>query len=409
MKNFVKKLLILAAAAGMAGSTAFASEPEESLTVWCWDPDVNFQALGEAAEWYSQLHPELDFQMEATEVSGEEIREALKQAAEEESTEALPDLLLVKNDGFQKYLEEAPGIFGDLTDSGIVFQEFRREAVSLASLDGRNYGGPFDLEVNAAFYRTDLLEEAGYTMEDVTDLTWGEYQRLGEAILAETGTPLMSWVKGDPGLVLLMVQSAGGSLFDEEGNLFLEGNEVFQKAQETYENLVKAGVIKELEAWDEYDLYVQDLQNGAVMGGICPSGILASLAAGEEEEGKWGITNLPALEEAEASGSYGTGGGTAWAVVSGENEEAAARFLAETFGSSLELYEDLVPLTGAVFAYEPVLESGVYQEAHALLAEGESLSELLEYERRAPRLEPGLDAWEAEAAVKDALEASGQS
>ena len=112
----------------------------------------------------------------------------LKQAAEEESTEALPDLLLVKNDGFQKYLEEAPGIFGDLTDSGIVFQEFRREAVSLASLDGRNYGVPFDLEVNAAFYRTDLLEEAGYTMEDVTDLTWGEYQRLGEAILAETGT-----------------------------------------------------------------------------------------------------------------------------------------------------------------------------------------------------------------------------
>ena len=408
MKNFVKKLLILAAAAGMAGSTAFASEPEESLTVWCWNPDVNFQALGEAAEWYSQLHPELDFKMEATEVSWEEIREALKQAAEEESTEALPDLLLVKNDGFQKYLEEAPGIFGDLTDSGIVFQEFRREAVSLASLDGRNYGVPFDLEVNAAFYRTDLLEEAGYTMEDVTDLTWGEYQRLGEAILAETGTPLMSWVKGDPGLVLLMVQSAGGSLFDEEGNLFLEGNEVFQKAQETYENLVKAGVIKELEAWDEYDLYVQDLQNGAVMGGICPSGILASLAAGEEEEGKWGITNLPALEE-EASGSYGTGGGTAWAVVSGGNEEAAARFLAETFGSSLELYEDLVPLTGAVFAYEPVLESGVYQEAHALLAEGESLSELLEYERRAPRLEPGLDAWEAEAAVKDALEASGQS
>ena len=188
MKNFVKKLLILAAAAGMAGSTAFASEPEESLTVWCWDPDVNFQALGEAAEWYSQLHPELDFKMEATEVSWEEIREALKQAAEEESTEALPDLLLVKNDGFQKYLEEAPGIFGDLTDSGIVFQEFRREAVSLASLDGRNYGVPFDLEVNAAFYRTDLLEEAGYTMEDVTDLTWGEYQRLGEAILAETGT-----------------------------------------------------------------------------------------------------------------------------------------------------------------------------------------------------------------------------
>ena len=44
------------------------------------------------------------------------------------------------------------------------------------------YGIPFDSGVAAVFYRTDYIEEAGYTAEDMQDLTWDKYIEIGQAV-----------------------------------------------------------------------------------------------------------------------------------------------------------------------------------------------------------------------------------
>lgn len=400
MKRITWKILILAIAAGSVCPAVMAQE-EERLNVWCWNPDVNFQALGQAAELYGETHPE--FQMETVEVSWNEIREALDQAAKTGETDGLPDLLLMQNYGIQKYLTEAPELFTDLTDSGILFSDFEQGAVEFSTSQEKNYGVPFEQGGMIACYRTDLLEELGYTAQDFTDITWGELQAIGERILAENGTPLLSWVKGDPGLILAMVQSAGGSLFDEKGNLNLADNDVLKEAVRTYVSLVDSGVLREIEAWDEYDLYVEELIQGNVLGCVNASGILASFGQAEEQEGKWSVTNLPALENVEGAGNYAGNGGTSWMVIEDGDTVTAVDFLASNFGGSQELYGTLIPLTAVAAAYEPAVQSGVYEETLAVSSDETALSKILEYSEKSLEIEKTAETGTAYYEGADAL------
>ena len=312
MKRITWKILILAIAAGSVCPAVMAQE-EERLNVWCWNPDVNFQALGQAAELYGETHPE--FQMETVEVSWNEIREALDQAAKDRRNGWAAGSAADAELWDSKVFDRSPGTFTDLTDSGILFSDFEQGAVEFSTSQEKNYGVPFEQGGMIACYRTDLLEELGYTAQDFTDITWGELQAIGERILEENGTPLLSWVKGDPGLILAMVQSAGGSLFDEKGNLNLADNDVLKEAVRTYVSLVDSGVLREIEAWDEYDLYVDRAYPGKCAW-LCKcfgdSGFLwAGRRTGREVE----RYQSSALENVEGAENYAGNGGTSWMVI----------------------------------------------------------------------------------------------
>ena len=45
--------------------------------------------------------------------------------------------------------------------------DFASYKTGVNQVDGKMYGIPFDSGVAAVFYRTDLIEEAGYTAEDM--------------------------------------------------------------------------------------------------------------------------------------------------------------------------------------------------------------------------------------------------
>lgn len=42
---------------------------------------------------------------------------------------------------------------------------------------------PFDNGAAIACYRTDILQEAGMTLEDFTDITWDEWVEKGKVVL----------------------------------------------------------------------------------------------------------------------------------------------------------------------------------------------------------------------------------
>ena len=69
----------------------------------------------------------------------------------------------MQDNSFQKYATNYPDIFTDLTDSGIDFSEFSSAKVAYSTLDGKNYGIPFDNGAVIECLRTDMLEEAGFT------------------------------------------------------------------------------------------------------------------------------------------------------------------------------------------------------------------------------------------------------
>ena len=61
-------------------------------------------------------------------------------------------------------------------------EDFAEYKLAPTSVDGKNYGLPFDTGVTGLFVRTDYLEEAGYTVDDLTDIDWNQYIEIGKVL-----------------------------------------------------------------------------------------------------------------------------------------------------------------------------------------------------------------------------------
>ena len=184
-------------------------EGDNALTVWCWDPAFNLYAMEQAAEVYKKDHP--DFVLNIVETPWADIQTKLTTAATSGNLDTLPDIFLMQDNAFQKNVISFPDAFADITNSGIAFDQFGSAKVAYSVVDGKNYGVPFDNGAVVACYRTDILEQAGYTIDDFTDITWSDYIKQGKEVLAKTGKPLIAMQAGESDLLMMMLQSAGAS------------------------------------------------------------------------------------------------------------------------------------------------------------------------------------------------------
>lgn len=200
------------------------AEGGETLTVWCWDPTFNIYAMETAAKYYQQDHP--DVNIEVVETAWDDLQPLITNAAATGELSGLPDILLMQDNAFQKNAISYPDVFVDLTDSGIDFSQFAAGKLGYSTVGGRNMGVPFDNGAVIACYRTDILEQAGYTIDDLTDITWSRFEEISSDVQAKTGYYLLSTQSGECDLVMMMMQSAGASLFDDNGAADIADNEV---------------------------------------------------------------------------------------------------------------------------------------------------------------------------------------
>ena len=233
-----------------AGSDAAVSEGGKTLTVWCWDPAFNIFSMKEAAKVYQKDHP--DVTVDVIETPWEDIQTKLTTAATSNALDTLPDIMLVQDNAFQKNVMTFPDAFTDLTNSGVDFSQFAAGKTAYSVVDGKNYGVPFDNGAVIACYRTDILEEAGFTIDDFTDITFDQYIENGKKVLEKTGKPLISMQAGECDLIMMMMQSAGASLFNEDGTANIQDNATLKIVMETYKEMKDSGVLIEVNSWDEY-------------------------------------------------------------------------------------------------------------------------------------------------------------
>ena len=73
---------------------------KNTLTVWCWDPAFNMNAMEKAAEVYKKEHP--DFELEIIETQSDELQTKVETAVLSATTENLPDIILMQDRLFQK-------------------------------------------------------------------------------------------------------------------------------------------------------------------------------------------------------------------------------------------------------------------------------------------------------------------
>lgn len=381
-----------------ADNAVAATDDENTLTVWCWDPNFNIYAINKAAEIYAKDHE--GFNVKVTEIQSDDIETKLTTAMSAGDLSTLPDIFLMQDNSFQKYAANYPDIFVDLTDKGIDYTQFSEAKVAYSTLDGKNYGVPFDNGAAISCYRTDMLEQAGYTVDDFTDITWDDFMEKAKVVKEKTGQPLLTQQAGSTDIIMMMIQSVGASCFTEDGKANIVDNEAVKKAVEIYSQMVKDGTLLEVTDWDQY---VASINNGTVAGVINGCWIMATVTAQEDQSGKWAVTNMPKMDGVGEASNYSNNGGSSWAVTSNcKKPDVAVDFLKSTFGGSTELYDDLIA-KGALATWAPAGDSDVYNQEVPFFSNDKVYAKIVDFATKTPSNVTGPFYYDARDAIGVAL------
>lgn len=377
-----------------------AEKSEEELSVWCWDPAFNIYAAQQAEAFYQKEHP--NFKLNIIETPWPDVQTKVIATATSGDYDSLPDILLMQDNAFQKNAISYPDLFVDVEDSGIKFDDFAKAKVEYSTVDGKHYGVPFDNGAVVAAYRTDVLKEAGFTVDDFKDIDWDEYIEKGKVVLEKTGKPLLSCLSGEVDVVMMMIQSAGGSLFDKDGKPAIVDNKIVKNVVETYVKMKKAGVLVEVNDWDQY---VGSMTSGEVAGTVNGCWILGSIQSAEDQSGKWAITNMPKLVGIDKATNYSNNGGCSWTVTTNcKNKELAFDFLKNTFGNNVEFYEAILPKSGALSTYLPAGDSKVYGEPQEFFGGQAIYKDITDFAQKVPSNNTGVYYYEGRDAIATAVQ-----
>lgn len=399
-----KKVLACVLASAMVmglGVTAFAEEGgDQKITVWAWDETFNIKAANEAAEIYKAEHP--DVEIEVVTMAQDDIVAKLNTSLSSQSYDGLPDVVLIEDYKIQGYLTSYPDEFADFSDV-LNPEDFAAYKTGVNVVDGKFYGVPFDSGVAATFYRKDMIEEAGYTEEDMQDLTWDKYIEIGQAVKEKCGVDMCTLDPSDLGQIRIMMQSAGSWYTDADGNVSFTDNQALKDAITTYKKLVDAGITKQTADWDQF---VGAFNNGEVASVVSGCWVASSIKAAEDQSGKWAVAPVPRMSENENSINASSIGGGAWYVLQNVgNADLAKDFVATTFGSNVDLMNQLVSDISLVSTLNAAAEAPNVSEGVEYFGGQTVNKDFAEWTAEVPTVNYGMHTYALEDIMSEAVQA----
>ena len=342
---------------GGEGGGSGSSEGGHKLTVYAWDPAFNIPAIQAAADDYKE-NVDSEFELEILEqASSEDVETAITTAGSSGDYSNLPDIVLFQDHYIQRYVADYPDAWTPLGDVDINWDDFAAEKLDYSTIDGEHYGVPVDNGTVVAAYRTDLLEQAGYTIDDLTGCTWDKFIEIGKAVYEKTGKALLCMNSDGNDLPYIMMQAEGVSQF-KDGKPYITENETLVTIVEKLVEMAKENVLLMPNSWSDYtDKAIQGDQVAGVMNG---NWIIPTIEKVEANSGKWAITSMPTLEGGEG---YASNGGSSLYITSNcQNVDLAKDFLSYTFGGSTTTYDNALKKGGVISTYAPAGETEVYNE-----------------------------------------------
>ena len=345
------------AGCGSSTSSSSSSSDSHTLSVTAWDTSFNIPALEAAADDYRE-NVDPDFVLELNEVSGAgDVENMITLAASAGDYSTLTDIVLFQDHYFHNYATNYPDAWISIDDIDVDWSDFQEEKVEYTLVDGVHYGMPMDSGTVIAAYRIDLLEEAGYTIDDLTGCSWDEFIVIGEAVWEATGKYLVS-ANGESGdFVYMLLQAEGESQF-KDGVPYVTENETLIEIIELILEMQEKNVLYLTNDWTGYT--DESIVGDRVAGVMNGNWIIPTIELVEENSGKWMITSLPTLDGGEG---YATNGGSALYITANcGNVDLAKDFLAYTFGGSQQTYDNALLNGGVVTTCLSAGESEVYNE-----------------------------------------------
>lgn len=373
---------------------------KKKLTIWAWDGSFNIVAANEAKKIYQKDHP--DVEVDVVEMAQNDIVQKLNTNLSANSKEGLPNIVLIEDYRAQNYLTAYSDSFKSISDK-VKAADFMDYKVKVCSSNGKLYGLPFDSGVTALFYRTDLIEQAGYKKEDMNNLTWDKFIEIGKAVKAKTGKSMLTLDPSDLGLIRVMMQSAGSWYVKEDGKTInIADNQALKESIKTWKNLMSAGIVRPITGWDNF---VSAFQKGDVASVPTGCWISSSVMKAQDQSGKWAVTSVPKLGSVSSSVNASNLGGSSWYVLDKVGDsDLAVDFLAKTFGSSTELMNTLSDKINLVSTLKAASSTENYKKPNAFYGGQVVLQDFSNWSAKIPAVNYGSSTYSIEDIMTGAVQ-----
>ena len=271
------------------------------------------------------------------------------------------------------------------------------------TLEGKVYGVPFDSGVSGMFYRTDILAKAGYKAEDMKDITWDEFIKIGKDVKAKTGKAMISMdVYNDAAILRQMIQSCGQWYFDKDGNVTMANNQALKDAVNKYKKLQDSGIVKNTVGWGDW---VASMNKGDVATVTTGVWIMASIKAATDQSGKWAVAAFPRLSTSKSVNATNLGGSSWYVLNDSKNKDVAIDFLKTVYGGNNEFYQKILVDKGAVGTYLPSQTGTSYSAADPFFGGQKVFQDFSGWMKKIPGVSYGSYAAEGDQAIMAEMKA----
>lgn len=381
-----------------ATTSSGGSEAKE-ITIWAWDPAFNIAALNIAKEAYNAKNP--DVKINIVEFAQADIIQKLNTGLNAGTTKGLPNIVLIEDYRAQGFLQSYPDSFVDLTDK-IKPEDFAEYKIGPTSVNGKQYGVPFDSGVAGLYVRTDYLEQAGYTVEDLKNIDWKQYIEIGKKVKEATGKDMLTLDPNDIGILRIMIQAAGSWYVKEDGKTpDLANNAALKEALELYKEMMEANIVKVNADWSQF---VAAFNSGDVASIPTGNWITPSVKAEASQSGKWSVVPIPKLAQTKSVNASNLGG-SSWYVLNVNGSDTAADFISTTFGSDANMYQKLLTDVGAIGTLKAAADGERYAQADPFFNGQQTFVDFANWTAEIPKVNYGISTY----AIDDIIQAELQN
>lgn len=323
---------------GLIENEKSKSTDKPKIVIWAWDTTVT--AANEAAKSYNRVNPNVD--IEVVNMAQNDVVTKLNTGlVNGVDSGSLPDIVLVEDYNLFGYITHFPGAFVDLTDeiSPDLFMPFK---LKFMMHNNRLYGVPYDSGVCGLFYRIDVIKSAGYTEQDMRNLTWDKYIEIGKNVKKKTGINMLPIFVEENMEGRVILQSTSHWFVKDDGvTLDIVDNPGLRASIGTIKDLHDAGIAYDAANWDDY---VNSIYNGRVCSVVGACWMAPIIKEEKSQNGLWRVAEIPKVSGPDGTyTSYSNLGGASWCILNTTNKEYSIDFLKHTFASDTELINTLVP------------------------------------------------------------------
>ena len=314
MKKVLAAALSLACASTLFAATAVTASAADKKEVVIWDyfeTDAQKQMMQSLIDEFNASQDEYEASHVYVPFADYEKQLTLGIASGE-----LPDLVIFDGCGMASFIQL--GLFGDISDADINWDEYMEGPMESTMLDGKHYGIPFATNCTALFYNKDLFDAAGIDYPD-ENTTWDEFHEMAKALTKDGVSGFGNAATNtDEGTFqcLQWLYTAGGSYTDIE-----DGVDAYKLMQEMIED---GSWTKECVNWTQSDVNNNFMAGNLAMQQNGPWQIPGIEANAPDLN--YGVTVLP-KKDADSEQATSILGGENMGVVNKDDTSGAEAFL----------------------------------------------------------------------------------